>query len=39
MLELCEVMLDFYPREIGKIKERTAYFQRLKQRWENKTEK
>lgn len=26
MLELCDVMLEFYPREIGKIKDRIDYF-------------
>ena len=36
MLELCDVMMDFYPSEIGKIKERIIYFKKLKQRWENK---
>jgi hypothetical protein len=36
MLELCDVMMEFYPAEIGKIKERIKYFRKLKQRWENK---
>ncbi len=36
MLELCDVMLEFYPREIGKIQERINYFKRAKQRWEQK---
>ncbi|MDI6788421.1 MAG: hypothetical protein QME51_08630 [Planctomycetota bacterium] len=36
MLELCDVMMDFYPAEIDKIKERIIYFKKLKQRWENK---
>ncbi|MEW6027604.1 MAG: hypothetical protein AB1599_09970 [Planctomycetota bacterium] len=35
MLELCDVMMDFYPAEIGKIKERINYFKTLKQKWEN----
>ena len=34
MLELCEVMLEFYPREIGKIGERIEYFRDVKKRWE-----
>lgn len=38
MLELCDVMLEFYPREIGKIQDRIDYFQRVKQRWQNRTE-
>ena len=38
MIELCDVMLEFYPREIGKIRTRVDYFKRVKQRWQNKTE-
>jgi hypothetical protein len=38
MLELCDVMLEFYPREIGKIQDRTNYFTRVKRHWENKVE-
>jgi hypothetical protein len=33
MIELCETMLAFYPREIGKIKNRMDYFKRLKMEW------
>jgi hypothetical protein len=29
-------MLEFYPREIGKIGERLEYFKQVKQRWEKK---
>lgn len=36
MLELCDVMFDFYPREIAKIKDRMAYFKRVKRYWERK---
>lgn len=36
MLELCDVLLDFYPREIGKIKDRIDYFKRIKKQWEKK---
>jgi hypothetical protein len=36
MIELCNVMLEFYPREIGKIGERLEYFKQVKQRWEKK---
>ena len=39
MLELCDVMLEFYPKEIGKTKERMEYFKRVKQRWQKKTER
>lgn len=38
MLELCNVMLEFYPKEIGKIRERLDYFKRVKQHWETKIE-
>jgi hypothetical protein len=38
MLELCDVMLDFYPKEIGKIKNRIEYFKQVKRRWEKKRE-
>jgi len=34
MLELCDIMLEFYPREIGKIGERIEYFRNVKKRWE-----
>lgn len=33
MLELCEVMLSFYPKEISKIGNRIVYFEKLKKRW------
>lgn len=38
MIELCEVMMDFYPKEIGKIKGRLNYSQQLKRQWENRRE-
>jgi hypothetical protein len=38
MLQLCDVMLEFYPKEIGKIQDRIEYFKRAKQRWEKKQE-
>jgi hypothetical protein len=38
MLELCDVMLEFYPREVGKIRTRMDYFKRVKQRWQSKAE-
>ncbi len=37
MLELCEVMLQFYPKEIEKISERIDYFMLVKKRWEQRT--
>lgn len=33
MLELCDVVLEFYPREILKINERIERFQRLREAW------
>ncbi len=38
MLELCDILFEFYPGEIGKIKERINYFKKVKQYWENKKE-
>ncbi len=38
MLELCDVLLEFYPKEIGKISERINYFRRVKKQWEKKPE-
>jgi hypothetical protein len=38
MLELCDVMLEFYPREIGKIHSRIEYFEAVKKHWQAKTE-
>jgi hypothetical protein len=38
MLELCDVMFEFYPKEIDKIGERIEYFQSVKKRWEAKSE-
>jgi hypothetical protein len=36
MLQLCEVMLEFYPKEIGKICNRITYFEHLKRQWQDK---
>jgi len=38
MLELCDVMFEFYPKEIEKIGKRIEYFQSVKKRWEAKRE-
>lgn len=38
MLELCDVLLEFYPREIGKINDRIEYFKRVKKEWKRKSE-
>ncbi|MEN6357454.1 MAG: hypothetical protein ABFD83_10250 [Armatimonadota bacterium] len=34
MLELCDTLLEFYPREIGKIHKRIEYFERVRARWQ-----
>lgn len=36
MLELCDTMLEFYPKEIGKIGERIAHFKKIRKVWEKK---
>lgn len=33
MLELCEVILNFYPKEIGKIQGRIDYFEKVRKQW------
>ena len=38
MLGLCDIMLEFYPKEIGKIETRIEYFKRVKERWRAKAE-
>jgi hypothetical protein len=38
MLELCEMMLEFYPKEMGKIEERIQYFEKVKRFWKDKDE-
>lgn len=34
MIEMCDSLLGFYPREIRKIGERVEYFQQVRARWE-----
>ncbi len=36
MLELCDVMLEFYPKEIAKIHSRAEYFEQVKHHWQSK---
>ena len=36
MLELCDTLLEFYPKEIGKIGERIDRFKQVRKFWENK---
>ncbi|MBI4062891.1 MAG: hypothetical protein HY401_01140 [Elusimicrobia bacterium] len=38
MLELCDTMLEFYPKEIGKIGERIDHFKKIRKAWEKKSE-
>jgi hypothetical protein len=38
MLELCDVMLEFYPKEIAKIEERTGRFEQIRAFWQTKKE-
>ena len=37
MIELCNTLLEFYPKEVGKIHERIEYFEKVKSRWEQRT--
>lgn len=34
MLQLCDIMLEFYPKEIVKIQGRVDYFERVRARWQ-----
>ena len=38
MLELCDTMFEFYPKEIEKIGERINYFKKIRKFWEKKSE-
>lgn len=38
MLELCDTMLEFYPKEIGKISERIDHFKKIRKFWEKKSD-
>lgn len=38
MIELFNKLKDFYPREINKIKERMKYFNKKREKWENKND-
>jgi hypothetical protein len=33
MIEMCDALLQFYPREMAKIENRLRYFERVKERW------
>ncbi len=38
MLALCDVLSEFYPREIEKVKDRINYFKRVRERWKEKAD-
>ncbi|MFH1095993.1 MAG: hypothetical protein V1749_00600 [Candidatus Desantisbacteria bacterium] len=38
MLEFCDIMLEFYPKEVVKISERTERFRQIKSLWAKKEE-
>ncbi len=38
MVELCDTLLEFYPREIGKIEKRLEHFRGLREQWETRPE-
>lgn len=38
MLEFCDVMLDFYPKEISKIDSRIKHFRKVRKHWQDKAE-
>ena len=38
MLDLCDALLEFYPKEIGKIGERIDYFRKIRKFWKKKVE-
>jgi len=38
MLEFCDVMLEFYPKEIAKIGDRVSRFEQVREFWRNKEE-
>ena len=38
MLELCDAVLEFYPKEIGKINRRIAHFEKIRKIWQKKNE-
>lgn len=36
MIEFCDAVLSFYPKEIGKIRNRIERFEKVKEVWESK---
>ena len=38
MIELCDTLLEFYPREIAKIDKRILHFKKLRDHWNRRSE-
>lgn len=38
MIELCDTLLEFYPKEIAKIGKRIAHFQKIREQWETRAD-
>src|SRR5712691_3217488 len=38
MIELCDTLLEFYPKEIAKIDKRMVHFQKIRAQWEQRVE-
>lgn len=38
MIELCDTLLEFYPKEIVKIDQRISHFQKIRERWEQRAD-
>ena len=38
MIDLCDTLLEFYPKEVGKIAERINYFKKIKKFWKKKSD-
>lgn len=38
IIELCDTLLEFYPKEIAKIDKRMAHFQKIRDQWEKRVE-
>jgi hypothetical protein len=38
MMELCDTLLDFYPKEIAKIDGRIEHFRKIRAKWEERPE-
>ncbi len=38
MLDMCETLFEFYPREIAKVRDRITYFKKVKNNWTDKTD-